>query len=321
MKNYIGKLFWVLLASHLLIVQANAQWQSSYYQDHPLAGKIYVTGERSWISEKELLNKIHNTRILLLGETHTNPDHHIGQARIIHHWMPADRNVALVMEMLAYDNWKVFSGLEMSTEELNNKLEEVAGVWKWHLYQPLVQLKQDHHLPMIGANLTREQRSEYSNDDHCKMSRGDIDSDFCELMDDSQQGVIRQLIYDAHCDYLPYEHTGSLMNTQIAKDASFALSLVSTAATHKVVLIAGAVHVRKDIGVPVHLQQLGEKSTSIAFINVSPEISDPEEYIEQSQPDQSLLSQFDYVYFTPSERNQDPCVEFAEQLKKMKKAK
>ncbi len=303
------------------MVQAHAQWQSAYYQDHPLAGKIYATTEKRWIPEKELLNEIHNTRILLLGETHTNPDHHTGQARLIHHWMPAERNVTLVMEMLNYEEWQAYSEKEMSTEELNETLEEVAGVWKWHLYAPLIDLKQAHDLPMVGANLTREQRSEFSDDKQCSMTREDVSTDFCELMDEAQQSAIRKLIFDAHCDYLPYEHTGSLMNTQIAKDASFALSLATVAATHKVVLIAGAVHVRKDIGVPVHLQQLGEKSTSIAFINVDPEITDPEEYIEQTQPDQSLSLQFDYVYFTPSERNQDPCVEFAEQLKKMKKAK
>lgn len=304
-----------------MMMQVHAQWQSDYYQDHPLVGKIYATADNRWISEKELQEAIHHTRILLLGETHTNPDHHSGQADIIHQWMPADRKVALVMEMLTYEQWQPYTNTHMRTEELKKKLEELAGVWKWHLYQPLVQLKQDHQLPMIGANLTREQRSQYASNDRCKMSREETTLDFCELMNDSQQAVVKQLIYDAHCNYLPYEHTGSLMNTQIAKDASFALSLGNVAATHKAVLIAGAIHVRKDIGVPVHLQQLGETSISVAFINVDPEIIDPEQYIEQSEPDQSLNSQFDYVYFTPSERNQDPCVEFAEQLKKMKKSK
>jgi len=84
--------------------------------------------------------------------------------------------------------------------------------------------------------------------------------------------------------------------------------------THKVALIAGAVHVRKDIGVPVHLQRLGKQFVSIAFLNVDPDKLEVEDYIDQAE----LNQQFDYIYFTPSERNQDPCVEFAEQLKKMK---
>ena len=85
--------------------------------------------------------------------------------------------------------------------------------------------------------------------------------------------------------------------------------------THKVALIAGAVHVRKDIGVPVHLQRLGRKSVSIAFVNVDPDKLSVEEYLDHAE----LIRQFDYLYFTPSERNQDPCIEFAEQLNKMKK--
>jgi len=105
------------------------------------------------------------------------------------------------------------------------------------------------------------------------------------------------------------------LRVQMAKDASFALSMANIGESHKVVLIAGAVHVRKDIGVPVHLQRLGKESVSIAFMAVDPEKLTVKEYSESL----ALSEQFDYVYFMPSERNQDPCVEFAEQLKKMKK--
>ena len=119
-----------MLVSPWLIMQAYAQWQSDYYQDHPLVGKIYATAKKQWISEEALHNEIHHTRILLLGETHTNPDHHIGQANLIHQWMPANRNAALVMEMLTYDEWHPYTHKEMSTEDLKEKLDELADFRK-----------------------------------------------------------------------------------------------------------------------------------------------------------------------------------------------
>ena len=204
---------------------------------------------------------------------------------------------------------------KLGLNELLAQLEEVASKWDWQQYSPILQVQIDHQLAMLGANLSDDQRSEFSKGESCSITRQRSSLEFCETLDENQRDSIRQLIFDAHCAYLPIEHIDPLLNTQIAKDASFALALSEIGATHKAVLIAGSAHVRKDIGVPVHLQRLGKKSISIAFMNVAPEKFSPKDYFDQPSLDQ----QFDYIYFTPSERNQDPCVEFEEQLKKMKK--
>lgn len=112
-----------------------------------------------------------------------------------------------------------------------------------------------------------------------------------------------------------------MMQVQLAKDASFALTMANLKDQYQIALIAGAVHVRKDIGVPVHLQKLGfplhETVASVAFLNVDPNKLQISDYFS----DANITHQYDYVIFTPSERNQDPCEEFADQLKKMKHSK
>ncbi|MDW3095425.1 MAG: ChaN family lipoprotein [Gammaproteobacteria bacterium] len=315
LDNYILLILLAILSLDLLVSQVNAEWQSLYYRDHPLVGKIFYTQDKTWISVKELSANIRNEQIILLGETHTNPDHHVGQAGIIENWLSTEIKSALVFEMLAYDDWKQFLNPEFTLEQLHQTLEEDSGRWDWELYAPILEVQIKHQLPIVGANLTRTQLDEYSSGELCNITRDKYTIELCDLFSSEEESIIQQLIFDAHCGYLPLEHTQPLLRIQVAKDASFALSLANIASTHKVALIAGAVHVRKDIGVPVHLQSMGKQSVSIAFLNVDPDKMQVEQYIDQAD----LNQQFDYLYFTPSERNQDPCVEFAEQLKKMKK--
>ena len=315
LRNYIGLLLLLVFANCGVVSLANADWQSLYYRDHPLVGKIFSTQDKSWISAQQLDANIEHQQFILLGETHTNPDHHIGQANIIEKWLSSKQSTALVFEMLAYEDWDQPLHPDYSLEELHQKLEEVSSQWEWEIYKPILEVQIKHQLPMVGANLTRAQLDQYSADKKCQLSRQGTSLEFCDSMTEDQKNTIKQLIFDAHCGYLPLEHTAVLLKAQMAKDASFAVSLANMGDTHKVVLIAGAVHIRKDIGVPVHLQRLGKQSVSIAFINVDPEKLTVEDYVDHADLDK----QFDYLYFTPSERNQDPCVEFAEQLKKMKK--
>jgi len=321
MKQQIISLCVQVLGLFFIIAsQVQAQWQSQYYRDHPLVGKIFSTAAQQWVTQTQLMQTLHEKQFILLGETHTNPDHHTGQAHLIEQLISKSNSVVLVFEMLSYEEWSEFRLPELGVNELTAKLKQTAGRWDWGIYKPILQLQVEHQLPMVGANLTRAQLDKYSSGEFCEVTRNNLMLNACEVLDEQQQQVIKQLIFDAHCEYLPMANTQPMMQVQVAKDASFALSMADEQA-QQVVLITGAVHVRKDIGVPVHLQELGcdvEKSTaSLAFINVQPDKNNVSDYFDGSDAAQ----QFDYLLFTPSERDQDPCVEFAEQLKKMKQTK
>ncbi|MFK7795283.1 MAG: ChaN family lipoprotein [Gammaproteobacteria bacterium] len=318
LRRYIWLLLLFMSFTCCVASPVHDDWQSLYYRDHPFVGKVFSVKDKTWISVQQLDKNIQHEQIILLGETHTNPDHHIAQAKTIEKWLSIDKPSALVFEMLAYDDWAELQteySFKQPLESLHEKLEEISAQWDWEIYKPILEVQIKHQMPMIGANLTREQIKKYSASEQCRVSRFGVSLEFCDSITGDMKDAIKQLIFDAHCGYLPIAHTEPLLRAQLAKDASFALSLARMADTHNVALIAGAVHVRKDIGVPVHLQRLGKQSVSIAFVNVDPDKMHIEEYIDHTD----LPQQFDYIYFTPSERNQDPCIEFAEQLKKMKK--
>ena len=310
---------WLLIICIVLLAKTHAEWQSPYYQDHPLVGKVYSVQDSEWASIDELHQDLLASQYILLGETHTNADHHIGQANIAQYLIDHGESISLYLEMLPYDSWNPEAGLELDIENLLAHLNEQASGWDWESYAPILKLSLKHQLPLNGANLSKQQRAHYAqgNDNQqqeCIISRDKLELDICNALSTEKLAQMKQLIFDAHCEYLPLEHTDPLANTQIAKDAAFALSLVQSKKADKNLLIAGKIHVRKDIGVPVHLQRLGAKSSSIAFMVVDPERTQIEEYI-----DDKFGRQFDYVIFTPNDRNQDPCVEFAEKLKKLKK--
>ena len=287
-------------------------WVAPYYRDHSLTGKIYSLHSGDWITSQQLHAAIRQSNVLLLGETHTNPDHHLGQAALIHQWLDAARPAVIVMEMLAVKQWQFDQKRWSSLSELHASVQASAGNWEWEIYDPILRIAVQHQLPIQAANLTKAQRRQFSSQQVCQVTQDGKSLRFCDTLKMTQKKAIEDLILDAHCGYLHREQVSPLVHTQIARDASFALSLYRAGIENKVVLIAGAVHVRKDIGVPRHLRRIGIPSLSVAFVPVSPNKVTPVDYF-----DQNLGRPFDYIVFTPSDRNTDPCVEFAEQLKNM----
>jgi len=85
--------------------------------------------------------------------------------------------------------------------------------------------------------------------------------------------------------------------------------MVETERPDGAVLIAGDGHVRLDRGVPMvlRLKGAGSKVASVAFLEVSKGVTDPQAYAKHFFAD-SLP--FDFVWFTPRIDDSDPCEEF-----------
>ena len=317
MKHNLHYLWRVILAALISLAlytdRVIADWASPYYADHPLVGKIYAPAKQDWASRAEVEQALNSSDYLLLGETHSNPDHHIGQARLITEYLRVKSKAVIVFEMLEVSSWRRSGEVWDELDSLLAKVKELAPRWGWDIYQPILKVAIDRQLPIYASNLNREELAKFHKSAQCSHTRGGKTLEFCDTINSLQHAAVKDLIFDAHCGYVPREQLDALVNMQIARDASFALSMLNAHEIAAPVLITGAVHARKDIGVPVHLRANGVKSLSIVFLSVDPNRKSPHEYFEAD-----LGLQYDYIYFTPSERNTDPCVEFAEQLKKIK---
>ena len=72
-------------------------------------------------------------------------------------------------------------------------------------------------------------------------------------------------------------------------------------------MIAGNGHVRRDYGLPNHLDL---ETVSIGLIEVRSELMTPQDYAPE---------RYDYVWFTPQLDDVDPCEKYREALENMKR--
>ena len=117
--------------------------------------------------------------------------------------------------------------------------------WPWERYAPVVMTAVRAGVPVIGANLPREEQRAAMKDDT-------LEALLAPAALQQQEQAIRR----GHCGLLPEHQVLPMTRVQIARDRSMAQTISLAAAPGRVVvLIAGSGHVAPDLGVPQHLPQ------------------------------------------------------------------
>ena len=197
--------------------------------------------------------------IVLIGEVHDN----VAQHRLRLQWLRAlaDRGpIAIVSEHFDSDAQSRLDDARrtldagLSLPERARRVAEAAGFrfdgWDWSLIGPVVELALERNLPLRAANLSS--REAYS------IARGQAHP-LAESVPDGWTVEIERAmsvsIRTGHCDLLPESMIPAMVRAQRARDAQMAaVVLAARAEGLKPVLLAGNGHVRRDLGVPVHLK-------------------------------------------------------------------
>jgi uncharacterized iron-regulated protein len=238
---------------------------------------------------------------LLLGEIHDHPLHHGLRAR----WLEAlaeRHRFVLALEQLDADRQPALeAALAASTRrpgtgaagEAARRLVQAAGFdfrgWHWPFYAPYVELALRRGLPLAAANLSNAQAR--------RIARGEphplagVEPAGWGAADREAMAVE---IRDGHCGMLPERSIAPMAAAQLARDAQIARALVEARRVHglPVVLIAGNGHVRSDLGVPRHLQELAPGARVLAV-----------GFVEAGRP----AGAFDLEVRTPVHDRPDPC--------------
>lgn len=112
------------------------------------------------ITTAELAARLASTRLLLIGEEHTNTQCHLVQYRVLEALVKSGRRVFIGLEMYPYteqrflDQWR--DGL--LTEEGFVRLSRWYDNWgyNWAYYRDIFLLARDHKVPMFAVNTPRE---------------------------------------------------------------------------------------------------------------------------------------------------------------------
>lgn len=263
-------------------------WQSPEGRADAQLGQIVELASGRTLTPQQLLDRLAEAPRLLIGEQHDNPDHHALQLWLLENLAARRASGSLLLEMLNPDQQARVDELRAALArgerpELPAALAWQPG-WDWAQYAALVDWALRQPAPLWAANLDREEiRRLYAERPALAGQRSTRAA--------VSEALLAQ-IRASHCGLLPDSQLPAMLAVQQQRDRRMAERL--RAAPTPAVLIAGAFHVRRDLGVPLHLEDLG--AAEGARVLILAEVGKP-----------VAAQAADYVWYTAAVPAEDHC--------------
>ena len=267
-------------------------WQEPEGREHPAMGQILELRSGRLLTPGQLVEELAPAPWVLIGEQHDNADHHALQRWLLQALQQRRAQGALVLEMLDADQQPAVDRLRQRlaagepVESLQQALDWRAG-WDWQQYGGLLGDALPASYALLAGNLSSgEVRAIYQ-----QVPALPVGAATAAPVQEQLLEQIRQ----SHCGMLPQTRLPAMLAVQQQRDRRMAQALL--AAPQPAALIAGSFHVRRDLGVPLHLADLGAVGTGKVLLLTSADA-----------PVQAAMT--DYVWFTPRPPEQDYCAAF-----------
>lgn len=263
-------------------------WQGREGRDDATLGQIRDLASGQSISPRMLIQGLADAPRVLVGEKHDNPDHHALQLWLMRALQARRTQGSLLLEMLQPEQQArvdALAGLATLPADLPKALDWQEG-WDWQMYGPIVREALQNHVPLLAANLSPAQmRQAYRQPAVLPGERSNAPTVKAALLEQVRTG---------HCGLLPESQLPAMLAVQQLRDRRITERLLS--APQPALLLTGAYHARKDLGIPLHLADLGARGESKVLL-----LAEVGEKIEPGMAD--------YVWFTPATPEQDYCAQ------------
>lgn len=261
-------------------------WQAPNGRDHADLGVIRDLHSGEQLTPEQLIERLAPAPRVLVGEQHDNPDHHALELWLLQALEQKRAQGSVLMEMLNPDQQaKVDQARGHEVADLPAALAWQKN-WEWSMYGPIVRHALAQPYPLLAANLDRSEiMGIYKTRPVLAGSASTAPS---------VQAPLLEQIRESHCGLLPEEQLPSMLAVQQQRDRRMAQRLL--AAPQPALLFAGAFHVRRDLGVPLHLGDLGAGQGSVSLV-----------LAEVGKPVPATSA--DYVWYTPALPDKDHCAE------------
>ncbi|MFK7890488.1 MAG: ChaN family lipoprotein [Granulosicoccus sp.] len=292
-------------------------WISEHIVDHPLVGTVWF-GDGTRAGWSALSNAVSEADFTLVGEIHTNPDHHLLQSKIIDTIAVGGKKPVVVWEMIPAKNQAILDSLDLTTPESASTLGATldwdnSGWPSWSMYEPIAVTAVEHKLPMRGAALERTFLRELATNGTDELSpelmtRLHLD----EPLDQAASESMLDLLYEGHCELISRAALKPMQSAQRARDGAMADAMLSNPdSSQGAVLIAGNGHVRNDWGVSAVLEKsLKTHSPNATVLSIAQiEVSEKHKQISGYTDFQSDPPIYDFIVFTPQSEIKDHCAE------------
>lgn len=267
-------------------------WQSPQGLAHAELGRIIELRSGAVLTPAQLVERLASAPRVLVGERHDNPDHHALQLWLLRALAAQRPQGSLLLEMLNPDQQarvdQVRAALRagQAPPDMLSALAWQRG-WAWSLYGPLLQHALRQPYPLLAANLDRGEIMQI----YTQVPQLEGQAATAEPVREALLEQIRQ----SHCNLLPASQLPAMLAVQQQRDRRMAETLL--AAPVPSLLLAGAFHARSDLGVPLHLADLGAVSGTQVLLLA--EVGSPVE-----------VQAADYLWFTPAQPERDHCASF-----------
>ncbi|HSQ73050.1 MAG TPA: ChaN family lipoprotein [Rubrivivax sp.] len=225
--------------------------------------------------------------VVLLGEVHDNAVQHALRLQAFEALLAGGARPALVMEQFDRERQPVIDALRAQSppHDADTLIAAAGGAgWQWQFYQPFVALALQHGLPIVAANVSREDARQV-------MAAGLQASGFdANVAPDLLQSLAAD-IEDSHCGLIDDATARRMALAQVARDQAMAAA-VDRHAERGVLLLAGNGHVRTDAGVPRWL---------------APATRSKSEAIGLLEEGTRERGRYDRVVLTAAQERTDPC--------------
>ncbi|MEP4197017.1 MAG: ChaN family lipoprotein [Aliishimia sp.] len=228
--------------------------------------------------------------VFILGEVHDNPTHHARQADFLRDLAPK----AVIYEMLHPAEAASLSTVPRESDAVK---AAVTGM-EWANLSDYADVLVASEV-IVGAALPRDQvRAAFSTDAATVFGGQAKQYGLNADLSDDEVTLRKELQFSAHCEAMPLEMMGGMVEAQRLRDAVFARATLEALDTYgsPVVLITGNGHARRDWGVPRHIAQAAPDVVVLTF--------------GQSEGGANLSGGFDAIWDASAVERPDPCAAF-----------
>jgi uncharacterized iron-regulated protein len=298
------------------VQQSWSEWTVATGTEHPLAGSITDGSGRRVVLERAAdgTPKLPAADLLLLGEVHDNPHHHLLRAWLLGTLAVGGPNLAVVFEHIRTDQQDTVDGL-ISAKPAPSAADLLAGLdWNnsgWpgaEMFHPLFAKAIGLGLPIVAGNLPRAQIRNVARNGMTALDASEVRR---LGLDQGLEPALHSALIDeldgSHCGLIPRNAMEGLATAQRLRDAHLAAAMIEAGRRRgRAVLLAGNGHVRTDRGVPWHLRRLaaGSKVLAVMLIETVPGRLDAAGYLPKDPHGGPAV---DLVIFTPAVKREDPC--------------
>lgn len=211
----------------------------------------------AWVGERP---------ILLLGEVHDHVALHAERLAAFDALLATGARPAIVMEPFDRARQPLIDRLRAEGADAARLVAEAGGAgWDWAFYRPYVERALAHGLPLIAANVGRDEA-------RAVMRDGLAAHGFDAAVPADVEAALAAQIEASHCGMVDAAMARRMALAQVARDQAMARAVAAAQASRgSVVLLAGNGHVRADVGVPRWLgPALRERAWVVGYVERTP---------------------------------------------------